>query len=440
MDGSLTVPPAGVLSNDASELGTLTATLGQSTSHGTLTFNSNGGFTYVPLSTYTGSDTFTYQATDGVSTSSPATVTIMITPNHAPTAANDSYSATMNTTLTVPAPGILANDTDPDGDTLQAVLASGPSHGSLGLSTNGGFVYTPAPGYTGPDTFTYSANDGLTNSSVATVSLSVAVPGPLFGDDFTRTNPPGALSPWLVQAGNWAVNDGLLTGGPNSLNTYGHLYFPTNWTDYEAQALIQLPAGSFGGGLAGRLNPATGTRYALWIYPEGSSGGSSVWKLLKFQNWDSFTVMQQGNLPGVGTSWHTIKIGFQGSRITLYYDSATLASVTDSQPYASGGISFDFWTDAAAYIMVADDVVVTALAPDTSVRLVGMAVNKTNNTATATFLGAAGATYLVQASTNPASPASWLTVSTNIAGADGRWTYTDALTNLPRRFYRSTTP
>jgi hypothetical protein len=192
--------------------------------------------------------------------------------------------------------------------------------------------------------------------------------------------------------------------------------------------------------LAGRLNPATGTRYALWIYPEGSSGGSSVWKLLKFQNWDNYTVMQQGNLAGVGTSWHTVKIGFQGSHITLYYDSTTLASVTDSQPYASGGISFDLWTAAAAYIMVADDVLVTALAPDSSVTLVGMAVNKTNNTATATFLGAAGATYLVQASTNPASPASWLTLATNIAGADGRWTYTDAVTNLPRRFYRSATP
>jgi hypothetical protein len=440
MAGTLTVPPPGVLTNDLGELGSLTAVLANNAAHGTLTLNTNGGFTYVPVSAYSGSDTFTYRATDGVNTSSPATVTITIPANRAPTPTNDSYAVTMNSTLTMTAPGVLANDTDPDGDSLQALLASGPGHGILSLSSNGGFVYAPTAGYTGPDSFTYRANDGLTNSSLATVTLSIAAPGPLFTDDFTRTNPPGALSPWVVRAGNWAVNGGLLQGGTNSPLTYGHAYLTNNWTDYEAQARLQLPAGAFGGGLAGRLSPATGARYAAWVYPEGSAGGSSVWKLLKFQSWESYTVMQQGSLAGVGTNWHTLKLAFQGNRINLSYDGTQLTSATDPLPYLSGGLSFDFWTDAAVYVLSADDVLVSALAPDASVTAIGTALDTINRTVAVTFQGAPGGIYLVQAATNLAPPASWLTVSTNLAGGDGRWTYTDSLTNLPRRYYRSAKP
>jgi hypothetical protein len=437
MAGTLTVPPAGVLTNDAGELGPLTAVLATNASHGTLTLNPNGGFTYAPVSTYSGLDSFAYRATDGLNTSSPATVTITIPANRGPTAANDSYTLTMNSTLTVAAPGILANDADPDGDPLRAVLVSHPGHGILILSTNGGFSYAPALGYTGSDSFTYQAGDGLTNSSLATVTLSVAAPGPLFTDDFTRTNPPGALSPWVVRAGNWTVNGGLLQGGTNSPYTYGYAYLTNNWTDYEAQARIQLPSGAFGGGLAGRLNTATGARYATWIYPEGSNGGSVAWKLLKFQNWDSFTVMQQGSLPGVGTNWHSLRLAFQGNRINLYYDGTQLTSTTDPQPYLSGGLSIDLWTDAAAYVLAADDVQVTALAPDVSVTAIGIAPDLSNRTVTVTFQGAPGGLYVVQATTNLASPISWLTVSTNLAGGNGRWTYTDSLTNSPRRYYRA---
>ena len=64
--------------------------------------------------------------------------------NHPPVANNDSYSTVVNTTLTVGSPGVLANDTDPDGDSLTAILVSGPTNGTLNLNTNGGFSYTPS--------------------------------------------------------------------------------------------------------------------------------------------------------------------------------------------------------------------------------------------------------------------------------------------------------
>ena len=69
--------------------------------------------------------------------------------------------------------GILTNDSDPNpGATLTAILVSGPSHGGLTLGSDGSFTYTPAAGYSGTDSFTYQANNGLANSNVATVTLN----------------------------------------------------------------------------------------------------------------------------------------------------------------------------------------------------------------------------------------------------------------------------
>ena len=143
-------------------------------SHGSLTLNADGSFVYMPGTNYNGTDSFTYQASDSQTNSSTATVTITINPvNDAPVANNDSYSINEDTLLTVSAPGVLANDTDVENDPLTAVLISGPSHGSLTLNANGSFTYLPSTNYNGPDSFTYQANDGQTNSSTATVRLTV---------------------------------------------------------------------------------------------------------------------------------------------------------------------------------------------------------------------------------------------------------------------------
>jgi VCBS repeat-containing protein len=171
----LSVPAKGVLANDADPDGNnLTAALVSNVSHGTLSLNANGGFTYTPSGNFTGSDSFTYRASDGSLNSNTATVTITVTVvNNPPVAANDSYSTPRNTQLSVPAKGVLNNDTDPEGDALTAALASNPAHGSVSLNPNGAFTYTPATGYTGADSFTYRANDGSLNSNTATVTISV---------------------------------------------------------------------------------------------------------------------------------------------------------------------------------------------------------------------------------------------------------------------------
>jgi Big-like domain-containing protein len=93
--------------------------------------------------------------------------------NRPPAAADDGYGLSEGSTLAVPAPGVLANDSDPDGDPLRAILVSGPAHGSLALAPDGTFVYAPSAGFNGIDGFTYRANDGNDDSGVANVSFTV---------------------------------------------------------------------------------------------------------------------------------------------------------------------------------------------------------------------------------------------------------------------------
>jgi hypothetical protein len=97
----------------------------------------------------------------------------IVSANHAPSAVGDTFATKQNAALTVAAPGVLANDSDADGDALKAMPLVVPTHGTLTLSPDGSFVYTPASGFVGTDAFTYAANDGKTDSAPATVSIDV---------------------------------------------------------------------------------------------------------------------------------------------------------------------------------------------------------------------------------------------------------------------------
>ncbi len=166
---------SGVLTNDSDpDADALSAVLVSDVTGGTLFLTNNGGFCYRPFTNFHGTDSFTYRAVDGALTSGVATVTITVSPaNDAPIATNDSSTTPEDTRLIVPAPGVVGNDFDVDGDVLGAVLVEGVSHGLLVLNPDGSFTYTPAADYRGLDSFTYTAGDGEANSGVATVTINV---------------------------------------------------------------------------------------------------------------------------------------------------------------------------------------------------------------------------------------------------------------------------
>jgi len=102
------------------------------------------------------------------------TFTIVVTAvNDTPVANNDSYTMSQGDVLGVVAAGVLANDTDVENHALTATKLTNPSHGTISFSANGGFTYTPDTNFYGVDSFTYRASDGSSNSTPATVILSV---------------------------------------------------------------------------------------------------------------------------------------------------------------------------------------------------------------------------------------------------------------------------
>jgi VCBS repeat-containing protein len=185
-DTSVTVA---VLANDSDAEGnSLTVAAVTQGSHGSVAINPDGTVSYTPAANYHGPDSFTYTASDGV-LSDTAMVSVTVSPvNDAPVAQDDSYLATEDTTLIIAAPGVLNNDTDVDGDSLSAVVGSAPTHGTLSLAANGSFEYTPAPDYTGADSFTYTLSDGeLTDTATVSLTIGTANDAPVAQDDSVTT-------------------------------------------------------------------------------------------------------------------------------------------------------------------------------------------------------------------------------------------------------------
>ncbi len=174
--GPTTVP---VLDNDvdadgdALEIGAASDPL-----HGTVKVSSDESeLTYEPDPGYHGPDSFTYTIDDGI-LSDTAAVTVTVAPiNDAPVADDDTLTIDQDAGPT--AVPVLLNDFDVDGDTIQISSATDPAHGTVEITSGGsGLTYEPDAGYHGPDSFTYTIDDGF-DSDTATVSVTVvAKPAP----------------------------------------------------------------------------------------------------------------------------------------------------------------------------------------------------------------------------------------------------------------------
>jgi VCBS repeat-containing protein len=176
-DGYLSVGAPGVLANDAdADEDPLSAVLVSGTSHGALSLNANGSFSYTPDANYNGMDSFTYKANDGKADSNTATVTITINPvNDIPNAVDDEANTAEETAVTI---DVVANDSDGDDDPLTVTSVTQGSHGSVVNNGDDTVTYTPEAGFVGMDTFTYTVDDGNGGSDAATVTVTVQSGGP----------------------------------------------------------------------------------------------------------------------------------------------------------------------------------------------------------------------------------------------------------------------
>jgi predicted extracellular nuclease len=155
--------------------------------HGTVTLAGNVA-TYTPALNFFGEDSFTFTANDGMVDSNIATVTITVTEEKDQVQAVDDFYATdEDTTLSVEAPGVLANDIDVDGNLQAASLVTDVLHGSLSLKGDGSFVYVPNANWNGVDSFvyqlvTYPAPQNLwTDEATVTITVNPVNDAPILG-------------------------------------------------------------------------------------------------------------------------------------------------------------------------------------------------------------------------------------------------------------------
>ena len=129
-----------------------------------------------------GSFLATLNGTNGKRETCSANVTVTVRAvNQAPVSVNDAYNTAQDTPLSVPAPGVLSNDSDPNSNPITVVdprtNAPTSQNGTVTLNSNGSFTYTPASGFSGDDSFTYRATDGSLTSNTATVTITVTAVG-----------------------------------------------------------------------------------------------------------------------------------------------------------------------------------------------------------------------------------------------------------------------
>jgi hypothetical protein len=209
----LSIAAPGFLANDVDLDGeAITAvSIQDNVDHGTLAAFADGSFTYTPDPGFAGIDSFAYRMRDASNNfSGPILVTIEVFPaGNTPVGSPDHYMVPTDKTLSMAAPGFLANDIDLNGEPLTAVsIQDNVDHGTLAAFANGNFTYTPDAGFTGTDSFAYRMRDASNNFSdpilvtidvlpasnrvpigtpdayamLADTSLSIAAPGFLVND------------------------------------------------------------------------------------------------------------------------------------------------------------------------------------------------------------------------------------------------------------------
>jgi CshA-type fibril repeat protein len=223
-----------VLANDTDIDGDSLTVTAASATNGSLIINPDNTISYVPNIGFTGTDTVTYTISDGNGGTATATASVFVNAptNNAPTANADSATTDEDVAINVDA---LANDSDPDGDTLTVTSASA-TNGTVSVNPDGTIAYTPNANFSGTDTVTYTISDGRGGSDTSTVSITVNAvnDAPVAADDNVTTNEdtPRTINVLAndtdVDGDSLTVDSASATNGSVTINPDGTLTYTPN--------------------------------------------------------------------------------------------------------------------------------------------------------------------------------------------------------------------
>jgi hypothetical protein len=243
-----------------------------------------------------------------------------------------------------------ATNQNPSSQTLQVANAGTGSANWTASATSNWLSLSPGSGVA-PASISVNANTAATGSgsfrdtititsdtgtAAALVPVSLTVGSLVLSDDFSSGAGNWTISP-LGSAAGWSVVNGAYTynGGGHTQSYAGS----PAWTDYTVATDFQLSSlNDYPGGLRGRVNTTSGASYGVWIYP-----AERVLKLFRIGQWNidaDLTLLGQSTQVATDTNWHNLRLVFQGTSISVYYDNSLAIAASDSS-YSQGAIALD---------------------------------------------------------------------------------------------------
>jgi hypothetical protein len=305
--------------------------------------------------------------------------------------------------------------------TLSPSSGSTPQNLSVGINVSGLAVGS----YNG--TVTITAN-GIANSPQA-IPVTLQVLSQDMTENFNDMGTGWIISP-MGMGNGWSVSNGVYSysGLGLSQSCAGN----SAWTNYQFDAGIKLSnLSNWPGGVRARVNPSTGAGYAVWLYP--GSGKAILYSVPQWSiNSSGLAQLAQANLSFDATNTHDLRMVFNGSLISVYWDGTFLMSATDST-YTTGFVCLDADNQPISYsnISVAGAQSAVTLDPISPSSLVFNALPGSSPGPQTINVSAGGASTTWGASSN----VSWMTVAASTSLTPGTVTISVNPTGMPEGSY-----
>ncbi len=264
-------------------------------------------------------------------------------------AINDTTNTDEDTAVVI---DVLNNDRDPESDPLTVISVTPPSHGTVVNNTDS-VTYTPYPNYSGTDTFTYRATDGIDSSNVATVTVTVNnVDVDLFNDYFDDGDyagwtivDEGTLGPppsvWSAASGTMVQSSNIYGGleAPAELakpGTYAYYSGGMSWMNYQLDLVIRSEDNDGFGVMFRYQNSDNYYRFG-W-------DGQRNYRCLVKKAGGVFSWLAADSVPYITGQTYQLRIVAQGPLLEVWIDGTLIFSVTDSA-LISGSIALYSWAN-----------------------------------------------------------------------------------------------